>query len=75
MDLDLAGNAEIAEMFGVSRQRVSQLTARQGFPEPVAILAMGKIWQRADVIAWAEATGRELEAGYSAMEAEDVAGE
>ena len=55
----LAGTAEIAAMLGVSRQRVQQLTARADFPEPYDVLAAGRrIWQRADVEAWASTHGR-----------------
>ena len=55
----LAGTAEIAAMLGVSRQRVQQLTARGDFPEPYDVLAAGRrIWQRADVEAWASTHGR-----------------
>lgn len=45
-------------MLGVSRQRVQQLISRPDFPEPDAVLAMGKVWKRADVLAWAKAHGR-----------------
>jgi hypothetical protein len=30
----------------------------EGFREPVAVLSAGRIWRRADVEAWARATGR-----------------
>lgn len=48
-------------MFGVSRQRVTQLAAGQSFPTPVAVLGVGRIWLREDVVAWAERTGRTLQ--------------
>lgn len=51
---DLVGAAEIAGILGVSRQRVQQLVTAPGFPTPVAVLAMGKVWQRGDVRRWAE---------------------
>ena len=54
----LMGSAEIAAMLGVSRQRVQQLVARPDFPAPDAVLAMGKVWRKADVTAWAKAHGR-----------------
>jgi predicted DNA-binding transcriptional regulator AlpA len=54
----LVGAAEIAAMLGVSRQRVQQLTSRPDFPEPAAVLAMGKVWRTEDVQAWAKARGR-----------------
>ncbi len=56
------GTAELAELLEVSRQRVFQLTSRPDFPAPVADLRMGKIWRTADVLAWAKATGREVDA-------------
>jgi prophage regulatory protein len=58
MDLELMGPAEIAALFGVSRQRVTQLVARPDFPPPAADLSMGKVWQAADVRAWGVETGR-----------------
>lgn len=52
------GVTEIADMLGVSTQRVSQLTRTASFPEPVAKLAAGWIWLIEDVEAWARETGR-----------------
>ena len=54
----LMGTSEIAELLGVTNQRVDQLARRTDFPEPVAVLAAGRIWNRADVEAWARRTGR-----------------
>lgn len=54
----LVGAYEIAELLNVSRQRVSQLTAAAGFPEPVVELHAGRIWRKEDVIAWARSKGR-----------------
>lgn len=54
----LMGLTEIAEMLGVSRQRVHQLAKANDFPAPVARLSAGTIWERVDVEAWARATGR-----------------
>lgn len=42
---ELVGVAEIASILGVSRQRVSELRGRRGFPEPVADLASGPVWR------------------------------
>jgi predicted DNA-binding transcriptional regulator AlpA len=50
--------AEIVAMLDVKRARVFQLVAAPGFPEPVATLSVGKVWLYADVVAWAERTGR-----------------
>jgi prophage regulatory protein len=55
---DLVGAHEIAEILGVSRQRVQQLARTAGFPQPVAVLAMGKVWVRSDVEEWAARRGR-----------------
>jgi predicted DNA-binding transcriptional regulator AlpA len=55
---ETVGAAEIAQMLGVSRQRVSQLTAQPGFPEPWLSLRMGKIWLASDVRQWATQQGR-----------------
>jgi hypothetical protein len=44
-------------MLGVSRQRVDQLAASDGFPEPVAQLAAGRIWRLDDVEKWAQGDG------------------
>ena len=47
--LDLVGTAEIAQIMGVSRQRVHQL--RSSFPEPAAYLqAAGPVWHRAEIV-------------------------
>lgn len=51
---ELMGTAEIAELLGVSRQRVLQLSQQDGFPEPVAVLRMGKIWHARDMRLWAD---------------------
>jgi len=59
--MELVGPAELTQMLDVSRTRFAQLIARADFPEPVADLVMGKIWDLADVRAWALKTGRELQ--------------
>lgn len=57
---DYVGSAEIAEMFGVSRQRAYQLTSRPDFPAPMVRLKAGAIWRTEDVVKWAQARGREI---------------
>jgi hypothetical protein len=50
------GTAEIATLLGVSRQRVLKLAEHSpanGFPEPLAVLSMGKVWDGAAVRTWA----------------------
>ena len=45
---------EVAEILGVSRQRVHQLIqAYDDFPAPEAELAVGRIWKRAVILEWA----------------------
>lgn len=49
----LVGVAEVAELLGVSRQRVGQLArAHRDFPAPEAELAGGRIWSREAVLEW-----------------------
>jgi predicted DNA-binding transcriptional regulator AlpA len=50
--LHLVGLSEIAGLLGVSRQRVHQLAAHPGFPEPVARLRAGPVWDVQSVNAW-----------------------
>jgi predicted DNA-binding transcriptional regulator AlpA len=54
----LVGAQEIAEMLGISRQRLTQLASRADFPEPVAELAQGRVWETAAIREWARKTGR-----------------
>ena len=51
----LAGLAEVAALLGVSKRTASRYAARDDFPAPIAHLAMGPIWQTADIRLWAEA--------------------
>lgn len=54
---ELMGTTEIAAMLGISRQRVHKLTAdaeTTKFPEPLATLSMGKVWDAADIRKWAK---------------------
>jgi len=54
---DLVGVAEISSRLGVPRSTVSMWDARRatnGFPEPVADLAMGPVYDWSAVKAWWE---------------------
>jgi predicted DNA-binding transcriptional regulator AlpA len=51
---ELAGLAEIAEAFKVTKRTAWNYTQREDFPEPVDRLASGPIWRRVDVEAWGE---------------------
>lgn len=55
---ELVSTVEIASTLAVSRQRVDKLSRSEAFPAPVAVLAIGRIWRRRDVEAWARETGR-----------------
>ena len=48
----------IAELLGVSKQRVQQLAAAGKLPEPTAELSIGRVWLRTDIETWARETGR-----------------
>jgi serine/threonine protein kinase len=50
----LGGVTEVAELIGISRQRFADLRARADFPEPVAELASGPVWDIDAVRRWAE---------------------
>lgn len=57
MRLDLVGVAEIAEILGVSRQRVHAISkTHDDFPAPVAELSAGRIWLRKDIESWVRQT-------------------
>ena len=60
----LVGSAEVGEILGVSRQRVSQIAAsHDDFPSPEAALATGRVWLREAVVAWSQSrTQRQREA-------------
>ena len=60
MPEDLLAMSEAAALLGMSRQAFAKLLARSpDFPEPTT-LSVGRIWNRADVEAWATAHGRTL---------------
>jgi predicted DNA-binding transcriptional regulator AlpA len=49
---DIVGTSEIADLLGVSRQRVHQLMRTRGFPPAVALLAAGWVWAADDIVEW-----------------------
>jgi hypothetical protein len=55
---DVVGASEIADMLGVTPERVSDLALRSAFPRPVGRRQRARIWRRTEVEAWARATGR-----------------
>lgn len=52
--IEIIGITEIAELLGVSKQRVFQLMERDDFPAPFAKLACGSIWRKGDLSTFAE---------------------
>jgi prophage regulatory protein len=53
---ELLGVAEIADLLGVSRQRVNQLVKSDpSFPKPLAELTAGRIWAKSDIERWLDA--------------------
>ena len=56
--MELLGLAEIASMFGVTKQVVTNWKARkQSFPKALAELKSGSVWSRDLIVAWAEKEG------------------
>lgn len=51
---ELVGVTEIAELFGTSRQRVSELARSRRFPAPLADLAAGPVWAKPAVARFAQ---------------------
>lgn len=58
--LPVLGIAEIAEGLGLSKQRADTITTQASldFPEPLASLASGRVWDRDAVYRWALEHGR-----------------
>ncbi len=56
MPINLVGVAEIAQMLGVTRQRVNQMVQTlPDFPPPEAELSAGRIWRRSTIEKWIKA--------------------
>jgi prophage regulatory protein len=56
----LVGVTEIGELLQLSRQRADQLSRTKGFPDPVAELSGGRVWNTTDVEEWARRVKRHL---------------
>lgn len=55
----LVGIAEIAQMFGVTRQGVHKIIrTHDDFPAPVAVISAGHVYERVAVEKWARKMGR-----------------
>jgi len=55
---ELAGVAEAAEILGWDKRRVFTYISRGSFPEPVAMLASGRVWRRRDIERYARTRRR-----------------
>ncbi len=52
--------AELAKVLGVSRVRAMQLIKRAEFPQPIAVLSVGRIWSYEAVVEYCESAGRKV---------------
>ncbi|MEU7935098.1 hypothetical protein AB0B80_26620 [Micromonospora echinofusca] len=52
--------SEVADHLGVSRQRAAILVDRPDFPAPIDTLTVGRIWDAAEVRAYAQRRGQRL---------------
>ncbi len=68
----LVGVREISKLLGVSRQRADQVVRTKGFPDPVAELAGGRIWERSGVVKWARDAGRSIPWAVVELELEQI---
>jgi predicted DNA-binding transcriptional regulator AlpA len=53
---DMVGVSELAELLGVTKRTAIRYSQRPDFPAPLARLAAGPVWKRADVEKWAKMT-------------------
>lgn len=51
-DVTVVGIGEVCDMLKVNRATASKYARRPDFPEPVANLGRGRVWNRADIEAW-----------------------
>lgn len=51
---------DVAKMLDVSRSRADQLSRQAGFPEPIGLLAGGRVWDLTQVEEWAHEGGRDI---------------
>lgn len=47
---DILGTSEVAEVLGVSKQRIHSLRKMAEFPEPIVQLASTPLWDRSEVV-------------------------
>jgi chromosome partitioning protein len=73
--VELVGLAEMAELFGVTKQVLTNWRSRKAaFPEPVVELKSGPVWQLTAIRAWANSQDIELtDHGSLELESQNVA--
>jgi len=49
---DPVSNAEIADIMGVTRQKVSSLHFHNKLPEPYKVLKCGPLWDKKEITNW-----------------------
>ena len=64
---------EIAELFGVSKQRAHQIADEEGFPPPATEDGRGRLWDRRKVERWAKALARGEDLALSPLSASNIA--
>jgi predicted DNA-binding transcriptional regulator AlpA len=47
---NILGTAEVADVLGVSKQRIANLRKLAEFPDPVVHLASTPLWDRSDIL-------------------------
>ena len=58
---DIMGTKEVADLLSVSKQNVTNFRTRnKDFPEPIASLSSTVLYDKNDIIEWAQNHGREL---------------
>jgi prophage regulatory protein len=55
---ELAGVTEIAQILGIARRTAAVYVDRPDFPQPVGVLARGRVWRTRDVERWAKKNPR-----------------
>jgi hypothetical protein len=56
----LAGDSEIALLFGLTPTQISQLVRAEQMPPPRQHLSMGPVWMLEEILEWALNGGREI---------------
>jgi hypothetical protein len=50
--IDPVSNAEIADIMGVTRQKVSSLHFHNKLPDPYKVLKCGPLWDKKEITTW-----------------------